>query len=223
MEKITCICVTRNRYPELMRCVNAFLKQTYPNKELVIVDDSVRYAPPSLRNVLTKHQSTIIYKRLNRVTTIGTKRNKAISLASGMYVAIWDDDDIHFSTRLERQLSHLLRNEADATMTAHNTLYHFADHGRTLQRIPRSVHDAWWYKGYMCPSMLFKKSLWEQHKYLPVNKHEDYHFIKRIEKRPCNAKIHLHQSLKTAPFFGYTIHKRNISGAHAFIAPSSSS
>lgn len=220
MNKISCICVTRNRYPELQGCVEAFLNQTYTNKELVIVDDSrKRHFPKWLQEIIMKHPSTILYKRLNNVTAIGTKRNKAISLASGTYVAIWDDDDIHFSTRLEKQMSHLLRNKADVTMTAHNTLYHFADHGRVLQHIPKSMHDGWWYKGYMCPSMIFKKSLWERHKYRPVNKHEDYHFIQQIEKHPCNANIYVHESFRTTPFFAYTIHKRNISRAHDYITP----
>lgn len=71
-----------------------FKQQTYPNKELVILNDEegVVYESddPEVR----------VYNEPTRYPTLGDKRNAACELCNGEYIAVWDDDDISLPHRL---------------------------------------------------------------------------------------------------------------------------
>jgi len=211
MSKISCVCVTYNRYTNLYASIIAFLNQSYKNKELVIIDDSTNNLPTKIYNIITNNFDVIKYKKLNKKCKIGTKRNKAISLSTGTYIAIWDDDDIHLEHRLQQQVDNLVCSNCDLTVVSHNTLYYFPEHN-VMKRIPKIIHDRWWYKGYTCPSMVFKKSVWFKNKYPNVDVNEDYIFLKTL---PKNASIHVHKSLKN-PFFAYTVNKKGASSFYSY-------
>ena len=74
--------------------------QTYPsqNIEWIIVDDG--------EDDLSKtfDGSNELYIRLNRVLNIGRKRQLACDAASGEFLVIFDDDDLHFPTESSGQL-----------------------------------------------------------------------------------------------------------------------
>lgn len=83
MELITCVCLTMaSRKDFLLRAADCFDRQTYPNRELIIVADEA--------------------------LTVGEKRNMGCQRARGSLIAIWDDDDVSGPHRLEIQ-EHLLR------------------------------------------------------------------------------------------------------------------
>jgi len=217
---VSCICVTYNRYDQLRTAIDAFLKQTYAPKELVIVDDSTDAMPIEVNQLLAANKRSIKYVRLAKRRTIGYKRNKAISSSTGDVVSIWDDDDIHFPSRLDVQVRTLVQQHrpCDITLVGHRALYHLPSTPskhlpNVCRRIPKHVHDAWWYKGYLCPSMTFRKRLWtELGGYRHVNKHEDYHFLRKAEQ--ANAVIHV--STKSH-FFAYTVHPGGVSSMHAYL------
>lgn len=212
---VSCICVTFNRYDRLRTAIDAFLKQTYVPKELVIVDDSTDPMPIDVERVLAANKRSIKYVRLRKRRTIGYKRNKAISSSTGDVVSIWDDDDIHYPSRLDVQVRTLVQQHpsCDITLVGNRALYHTTVHSKRVGRIPKHVHDAWWYKGYLCPSMTFRKRLWvELGGYRHVNKHEDYHFLRKAEQ--ANAVIHV--STKSN-FFAYTVHPGGVSSMHAYL------
>lgn len=213
---VSCICVTFNRYDRLRTAIDAFLKQTYEPKQLVIVDDSTDAMPIEVNQLLAANKRSIKYVRLAKRRTIGYKRNKAISSSTGDVVSIWDDDDIHFPSRLDVQVRTLVQQHpsCDITLVGNRALYHTTvPSTKTVRRIPKHVHDAWWYKGYLCPSMTFRKRLWaELGGYRHVNKHEDYHFLRKAEQ--ANAVIHV--STKSN-FFAYTVHPGGVSSMHAYL------
>lgn len=213
---VSCICVTFNRYDRLRTAIDAFLKQTYVPKELVIVDDSTDPMPIDVERVLAANKRSIKYVRLRKRRTIGYKRNKAISSSTGDVVSIWDDDDIHYPSRLSIQIRTLVQHPScDITVVGNRALYHTTVPSKRVGRIRKHVHDAWWYKGYLCPSMTFRKRLWvELGGYRHVNKHEDYHFLRKAEQ--ANAVIHV--STKSH-FFAYTVHPGGVSSMHAYLSP----
>lgn len=215
---VSCICVTFNRYDRLRTAIDAFLKQTYEPKELVIVDDSTNPMPIDVERVLAANKKSVKYVRLAKRRTIGYKRNKAISSSTGDVVSIWDDDDIHFPSRLDVQVGTLVQHPScDITLVGHRALYHTTAPSKQVnvfRRIPKHVHDAWWYNGYLCPSMTFRKRLWtELGGYRHVNKHEDYHFLRKAER--ANAVIHV---TTKSHFFAYTVHPGGVSSMHAYLS-----
>lgn len=120
---ISCLMVTGgerafHRIPLAQRAVSNFMGQSYPNKELVIVDDGQdetleRWIGDQYAEALDEGQ--IVYIRLPAENkTLGELRNLAVERASGDYVAQWDDDDLSDPQRLEIQMAaiHTLRTEA---------------------------------------------------------------------------------------------------------------
>lgn len=100
---VSCIMPTRNRRPWVSRAISYFLRQTYPNAELVILDDGTDsvadLVPPDPR---------IRYERLAGSTSLGEKRNLACEHARGDIILHWDDDDWMASRRIELQVEALL-------------------------------------------------------------------------------------------------------------------
>src|SRR5947208_4146282 len=95
---ISCIMPTGGRAAFARQAVQYFLRQTWPNKELVIVDDGDedlgRELPVDRR---------IRYIQMPRKLSIGEKRNLAIEASQGTLLAHWDDDDWYAPHRLEAQ------------------------------------------------------------------------------------------------------------------------
>ena len=106
VRKISCICPTYNRHSYLNKSIEMFLNQTYPNKELIIIDDSPRpFKSPLLRSTQVKY---FHYK--TKFDSIGEKRNLCVSKSKGSIITHWDDDDYNYPFRLEYQYSFMKKN-----------------------------------------------------------------------------------------------------------------
>lgn len=80
--------------------VQCFLDQSYPEKELVVINDGrqsfLRRKDPSVREIRLRKSSTI---------TLGDLRNVGLANARGELVIQWDDDDWHHPRRMEVQVA----------------------------------------------------------------------------------------------------------------------
>ncbi|MFT7660589.1 MAG: hypothetical protein ACI89S_001705 [Gammaproteobacteria bacterium] len=113
---ISCLCVTRNRVPQLPRAISCFQAQSYPVKELMVVceaDDSatIDYLG-GLDDDEIKHHIVPIEPKLN----LGELRNLSIQIAGGQFVCQWDDDDWYHPERLAKQLASALRQNKAASI-----------------------------------------------------------------------------------------------------------
>ena len=112
---VSCIMPTYNRRAFVPQAIEYFLRQDYPNKELVIVDDGT---DPVKELIPT--DDCMRYIRLAYRATIGEKRNRACEQARGDIIAHWDDDDWQAPQRLRYQVEALLR--AGAALCGINTV-----------------------------------------------------------------------------------------------------
>lgn len=97
--KITCLCPTYGRFQHLRHTLSCFLYQTYPNKELIILNDAPKPIDcyfPTVR-VVNKEE---------RYRTLGIKRQALLEMADSEIVAHWDDDDIYLPWHLEQACTH---------------------------------------------------------------------------------------------------------------------
>jgi glycosyltransferase involved in cell wall biosynthesis len=101
---VSCLMVTRDRPLLARRAIECFSSQTWPNKELVIVDDGEQ----DYRELLARYQSEhrIIYERLppEPDRTLGAARNISLELATGEYCVQWDDDEWYHPDRITVQM-----------------------------------------------------------------------------------------------------------------------
>ena len=85
------------RPENVSRCLDNFKKQTYPNKELVLILNNAEFD----LNAIREHTDLIPNVRVLHVderTTLGDCLNRGVEVASGKYIAKMDDDD-HYGER----------------------------------------------------------------------------------------------------------------------------
>ena len=106
---ISCICPTYNRLPYhrhlIEEAIESFLRQTYPNKELIVVNDC-----PG-QELVCEAPGVRVVNVPERFANLGDKRNAGHQLAQGEVFCPWDDDDISLPWRLS--LSVELLGDAD--------------------------------------------------------------------------------------------------------------
>ncbi|MGD8540115.1 MAG: glycosyltransferase family A protein [Candidatus Aminicenantes bacterium] len=108
MPKVSCLMVTANRKHLLRRSLLCYKNQTYPNRELVIVDDGEQDLSPLVAGF---PEDQITYLKLDKKpeNCLGYLRNVALDAASGEFITQWDDDDWYHPERIRAQAEVLLK------------------------------------------------------------------------------------------------------------------
>ena len=109
---ISAIITTYKRQPNILkRALESVLNQTYPDLEIIVVDDSPADFPErdSIAEMIV--QESIIYRKeikyIRHETTMGAcaARNTGLHAAKGEFIAYLDDDDEWLPQKLERQIA----------------------------------------------------------------------------------------------------------------------
>ncbi len=110
LPRISCLTVTYDRLRRLKRAIDCYCRQTYVQRELVILTDG----PPRFRRAVKRYLQALDRDDLRLVEIdepnlpLGALRNHALDAARGEVVCQWDDDDWHHPQRLEQQAANLL-------------------------------------------------------------------------------------------------------------------
>ncbi len=106
LPRVSCLMVTGNRKRIARRAVKCFLDQTYPNKELVVLDDGNEDYSEIFSEI---PDGDIHYFRIQKQdgTYLGGLRNMLLDRATGDYLAQWDDDDWYHPDRILIQAEYL--------------------------------------------------------------------------------------------------------------------
>lgn len=102
---VSCCLATYGRPPDrkflIEEAIESYLRQSYPNKELVILNDcpgqQLELQIPGVR----------VFNVDARYPTLGDKRNAVVELCKGELLAVWDDDDISLPWRLSYSVEHM--------------------------------------------------------------------------------------------------------------------
>lgn len=111
---VSCLMVTANRPLLVARAVKCFERQTYENRELVIVDDGKDDLSELLES--SSVSSKIRYLKLSPYPrlSLGELRNISINNSLGEWCCQWDDDEWYHPERIEHQVSAVLSSGAGA-------------------------------------------------------------------------------------------------------------
>ncbi|MEC5129028.1 glycosyltransferase family A protein [Verrucomicrobiales bacterium BCK34] len=91
---ISCIMPTYGRPDFVSESVTMFLNQDDPEKELIVFNDCVE------QTYSCEHPEVRVFNFDTRFATLGEKRNAAIEVSRGGFLAVWDDDDAYLPWRL---------------------------------------------------------------------------------------------------------------------------
>jgi glycosyltransferase involved in cell wall biosynthesis len=185
---------TNNRRRFVGRAIQYFLRQDYPDKELIIVDDG-----DDPVSDLVPDDERIRYVRLSAKASVGAKRNLACASARGTIVAHWDDDDWQAPHRLRYQVGAM----ADANVDVcgiNRLLFYDLRSGRAWRYAYPATAQLWLSGSSLC----YRRDFWSAHRFADLSVGEDALFV--WSGRP--ERMHV---LDDDSFHVGVIHEHNIS------------
>ena len=99
MPLVSVIIPTHNRSVMLGRALDSVLNQSYDNLEIIISDDGSTDNTQEMLTAYSDNRIKIYKNDLPRGAC--NARNRAIDMATGIYITFLDDDDEYLSTRIE--------------------------------------------------------------------------------------------------------------------------
>jgi O-antigen biosynthesis protein len=163
---VSCIMPTADRRPFIAKAIEYFRRQDYPAKELVIVDDGEDGVADLAEG------ADVRYHRLDRRVVLGAKRNLACELASGDFIAHFDDDDWYAPGRLSTQIGRLLDSGTDLSGVLALPFYDGRSRKAWRYEWPGGKRN--WAAG---SSLCYRKDLWTQSAFPEVATGEDSRFV----------------------------------------------
>lgn len=115
---VSCVLLTTHpkRAAFLPDALRSYRQQTWPARELVVVNDGSPLAPRAA------DVRVVNLPPIGRPWTIGEKRNVGVRASRGVYLATWDDDDVSLPERLASQVEYALRCDADVVLADRMTV-----------------------------------------------------------------------------------------------------
>jgi glycosyltransferase involved in cell wall biosynthesis len=163
---VSVIIPTYNRARLLGRAIQSILNQTYPNFEIIIVDDC---SSDNTENVVRSLcDERIRYIRQEKNTGAVVARNRGIKAAIGEYVAFQDSDDEWLPEKLEKQMKAFEIGPPDLGVVY--TSYWRIDRGRGVYWPPSylkqtygRIHDALLENNFIdTPTAVVRKECFEK-------------------------------------------------------------
>lgn len=128
--KISCLLVTAaGRFDYFCRSVKCYNDQTYPNRELVVVNEGPKEYQEQIKNHL-KDRKDVRFVFLDGKYSLGSLRNISVGLCNGDVFVQWDDDDFNMPSRLSVQLSYLIKNKKAKSCFLTDQFHYYFDDNR---------------------------------------------------------------------------------------------
>lgn len=121
MDLISIIIPVYNVAPFIEDCVNSVIAQTYPNLEIILVDDGSTDSSGVLCDQYAAKNKRIIALHQKNMG-LSCARNSGIELANGKYIFFLDSDDFIHPQLIECLHSVLIKNSADIVLCAHQSV-----------------------------------------------------------------------------------------------------
>jgi glycosyltransferase involved in cell wall biosynthesis len=185
---------TADRRRFVSQAIAYFLRQDYPERELVILDDG---ADPV--GDLIPSDERVRYERLPRRLPIGAKRNLAVERARGDVMLHWDDDDWFAPTRIGKQLEALQSSGAD--ICGLSSMWFFDPQRRLAWEYVYPPNSRPWVAG---GSLCYRRAFWRSNPFPPLRVGEDSRFV---WAKP-HARLH---AIRDNTFYVALNHDRNTS------------
>ena len=126
---VSVVIPTYNRSQLLRLTVDSVLIQTYPNIEIIVIDDG---STDDTAIVMQQYAGQVTYVKQNNQGGTAAS-NAGIKLASGKYINVLDHDDLFLPTKIERQVQ-ILNSQPEIGLV-HCGYYHIDAEGNLLNQV----------------------------------------------------------------------------------------
>ena len=119
---VSALMITRCRPKLAALAIECFRAQTWPRRELVIIDHGAR-------DDLARHVERLEDRRIRHIrigpsrTPLGTLRNRSLAEARGAWICQWDDDDLSHPSRIAMQMTAARLLKADVCLLYREILW----------------------------------------------------------------------------------------------------
>lgn len=168
---VSCIMPTRDRRRFVAQAIRYFMRQDYPARELLVVDDGEDRVED-----LVPDDERVRYVSLSSRLSLGAKRNLACERARGELIAHWDDDDWIAPTRLSVQVAELVRGRAD--VCGAGDLLHYDLNGGAAWRYRWGGNGHPWVAG---GTLAYRRSAWRARPFPDADVGEDTAFVDGLD------------------------------------------
>lgn len=193
---VSCLMVTNDRPRLAERAIECFIAQSYPNRELIVLDgsdsDQLQQGVEAIRIRKIK-----LHREPQTGRSMGELRNLAVEKSAGQYVCIWDDDDLYDPDRLSIQMTAITSLGADACFLARLQL---------------------WWPARRILALSFRRT-WEGSMICAKDKMPRYPALRRGEDPPVAYRLWRSQRvviLDEPRLYTYVFHGGNTTGATQF-------
>ena len=155
--------------------IESVFAQTYPNWEMLIVNDCSKDNTPEIVQRYVVKDKRIKLINLEQNSGVAVARNTAIQNAEGRYIAFLDSDDLWKKQKLQRQLGFMQQNGYVFTFTAYEHFKNVKENIQNIVEIPKKLNYKQALKGNQigCLTvMLDRKQILNIE--FSKQKHEDY-------------------------------------------------
>jgi teichuronic acid biosynthesis glycosyltransferase TuaG len=122
MAKVTIITPIYNGARYIEQTILSVIRQTYPDWEMIIVDDCSTDHPEAVISRYVEQDNRIRLVRLDNHSGAAGARNVAIDQAAGDYIAFLDGDDVWKPEKLERQVSFMADQDLAFSFTSYEIM-----------------------------------------------------------------------------------------------------
>jgi glycosyltransferase involved in cell wall biosynthesis len=160
---ITCVCVTKNRFHLLQSAIHCYLRQTYPNKNLVILSQGNKKSNDDIGSLLNSlNRPDIQFVEAPEFLSLGAMRNTSVELATGEIICQWDDDDLYHPDRIFTQYRELKKDNRHIASVYCDFLKFFENCNELYwcdwSGEPKLTHK------FLCGSVMFYKSAFHMYR-----------------------------------------------------------
>ncbi len=170
---VSCILATSDRPRFVRQAIRFFLRQTYRQAELIVVDGGRESVAELCSGLLA-----VRHVRASTESSLGARLNLGIATARGSILQKIDDDDFYHPSFLERAVETLASSQEDSVVAW--DCFHVLLTGQTALRF--SGHG-WAAGGTLC----FRRSLWERTPFRDRSRAVDYFFFQ--DARPPIRRV----------------------------------
>jgi len=190
----SCIMPTADRRLLVPQAILHFLRQDYPHRELIILDDGADCVAD-----LIPRDERIRYLRLDRKLSMGVKHNLACEMARGEVIVHWDDDDWISPRRISYQVREL-KVQPEETVCGLSRILFYDPRARRAWEYRYPGGRPWVIGSTFC----YYKRFSERNHFPDMNEGADTTFVWNLH----DTHVHAHSD---HTFYVGTVHSRNTS------------
>ena len=174
----------------ISEAISSVIRQTYPNWELLVIDDdSYDRSVSIVREFESKDPRIHLVVNEKNLGTART-RNRGMSLCRGEYVALLDSDDIWEPGKLEKQMEVAERTGADIIYCSYGLV---DEHDHKLCRdfivVPETDFDQMLKSSVIsCSTAVLSREAADRYRFSDSYQHEDYALWMEMLQDGCRAR-----------------------------------